>query len=134
MTDLEKMQRWLQTYPGWQDILQVDCTDPATGNSGLFCEGLEERSRQADILGNLQIGCRYRFTLYRRADRDGDARWLLDFQNWVQTQSAMGLAPCFGDVSHLEQLQAQKGSLKERGQTALYAVTLIADFTRVYER
>lgn len=137
MTDLEKMQQWLQTYPGWQDTLQVDCTDPAPGNAGLFCEGLEERTRQADIVGNLQIACRYRFTLYRRGGRNNgkeDALWLLDFQNWVQCQSACGLAPCFGDIPYLERLQAQKGTLKDRGQTGMYAVTLIADFTRVYER
>ena len=137
MTDLEKMQQWLQTYPGWQGALQVDCTDPVPGNAGLFCEGLEERTRQADIVGNLQFACRYRFVLYRRVSRDGgaaDARWLLDFQNWVQRQSTLGLAPHFGDVPHLEQMQAQKGMLKDRGQTSLYTVTLTADFTRVYER
>lgn len=137
MTDLEKMQQWLQTYPGWQGALQVDTTEPAPCNSGLFCEGLEERARQADILGNLQITCRYRFTLYRRTGRDEgaeDASWLLDFQNWVQCQSALGLAPHFGDVPHLERMQAQKGTLKDRGQTGLYAVILTADFTRAYER
>lgn len=137
MTDLEKMQQWLQTYPGWQDTLQVDITEPAPGNAGLFCEGLEERSRQEDVLGNLQIACRYRFTLYRQVSRDGDAEaaaWLLDFQNWAQQQSALGLAPHFGDIPYLEQLQAQKGTLKDRGQTGLYAVTLTADFTRIYQR
>ena len=137
MTDLEKMQQWLQTYPGWQDTLQVDCADPAPGNAGLFCEGLEERARQEDIAGDLQISCRYRFTLCRRVNRDGgetDAMWLLDFQNWVQRQNALGLAPRFGDVPYLEQMQAQKGMLKDRGQTALYAVTLTADFIKVYER
>ena len=137
MTDLEKMQQWLQTYPGWQDSLQVDCAEPAPGNAGLFCEGLEERARQADVLGNLQIACRYRFTLYRRVSRDNgaaDARWLLDFQNWVQSQSALMLAPHFGDVPHLERMQAQKGALRDCGQTGLYAVTLTADFTKAYER
>lgn len=135
MTALEKMQQWLQTYPGWQDTLQIDLTEPAPGNAGLFCEGLEERARQADILGNLQITCRYRFTLYRRVGRDSDeAQWLLDFQNWVQQQSALGLAPHFGDIPRLEQIQAQKGTLKDRGQTGLYAVTLTADFTKVYQQ
>jgi len=137
MTDLEKMLQWLQTYPGWSDALQADRTESVPGNTGLFCEGLEERARQEDVLGNLQITCRYRFTLYRRTDRDGsaeDASWLLDFQNWVQSQSALGLAPSFGDISHLERMQAQKGTLRDRGQTGLYAVTLTADFTRVYEQ
>ncbi len=137
MTDLEKMQQWLVSYPGWAETLQMDAIEFAPGNAGLFCDGLEERSRQTDVLGNLQITCRYRFTLYRRVSRDGeqaDALWLLEFQNWVQRQSALGLAPCFGDVPHQERMQAQKGALKDRGQTGLYAVTLLADFTRVYER
>ena len=37
MTELEKMQQWLQGYSGWQDALQIDCTEPAPGNIGLFC-------------------------------------------------------------------------------------------------
>ena len=134
MTDLEKMQNFLQTYPGWEGAVQVDNTQPAPGCIGLFCDGLEERSRQSDVQSNLQIACRYRFTLYRRADRAGDAGWVLDFQNWVQTQSALGRTPQFGDIPHLERMEAQKGSLKDRSQTALYAVTLLADFTRRYQR
>lgn len=135
MTDLEKMQQWLRSYPGWKDHLQIDATEPAPGNTGLFCDGLEERTRQADILGNLQIACRYRFTLCRRVGHDeAEAQWLLDFQNWVQRQNALGLAPRFGDVPRLERMEAQKGTLKDRGSTALYTVTLTADFTRIYER
>ena len=135
MTDLEKMQQWLQTYPGWEDTLQVDITEPVPGNAGLFCDGLEERSQQADVLGNRQIACRYRFTLYKRVSREHDAaHWLLDFQSWVQRHSALGLTPRFGDVPYLEQMTAQKGTLKDRDQTALYTVTLIADCTRIYER
>jgi len=135
MTDIEKMQNWLLSYPGWEDTIKLDVTEPTPGNAGLFCDGLEERSRQMDVLGNQQIACRYRFTLYRRAGRDAEnAVWLLDFQNWVQTQSALGLAPRFGDIPHLERMQAQKGTLKDRNQTALYAVTLLADFARTYER
>ena len=137
MTDLEKMQNWLQSYHGWVDSLQLDVTDSAPGNVGLFCDGLEERSRQRDIFGNLQITCRYRFTLNRRVSRDSgeaDALWLLEFQNWVQSQSALGLAPRFGDIPHLERMDAQKGNLKDRGQTTLYTVVLTAEFTRIYER
>ena len=135
MTDLEKMQQWLVSYPGWEDTLQLDVIEPVPGNTGLFCDGLEERSRQADVLGNLQIACRCRFTLCRRVSRDCDAaQWLLDFQSWVQQQSALGLTPRFGDIPRLERMEAQKGSLRDRGQTALYTVTLIADFTRIYQR
>lgn len=137
MKDLEKMYLWLQTYPQWESVLSVDFVEEAPGNAGLFPGGLEERSRQADVLGNLQIDCRYRFELHLHTlpQPDGAAyeSWLLDFQNWVQQQSAAGLAPHFGDIPAAEHLQAQKGKLKQRGQTAIYTVTLLADFTRVYE-
>lgn len=137
MTELDKMRQWLQSYPGWQDTLQVDFTEPAPGNAGLFSEGLEERSRQEDILGNLHIACRYRFALYwrrpGRTDGRDDAQWLLDFQNWVQQQNAAGLTPHFGDVLSRERLQAQKGALQNASQTGTYKLTLIADFMKVYE-
>ncbi len=136
MKDLEKMQSWLQTYPDWEDNLQVDFLEAAPGNAGLFPEGLEIRSRQVDVLGNQQVSCRYRFTLYRQMpgqeDSAADALWLLDFQGWVQQQSAAGLAPRFGDLPEQEHLQAQKGSLQQSGQTKVYAVTLVADFVRYY--
>ncbi len=137
MTDLEKMRAFLQTYPAWEDSLQIDFTEAAPGNAGLFPGGLEELSRREDVLGNLQIDCRYRFTLYRhtagQVDGTQNAQWLLDLQNWVQQQSAAGLTPHFGDVPARERLQAQKGTLQERTQTGTYAVTLIADFMKIYE-
>lgn len=136
MKDLEKMQNWLKTYPYWTDDLQVDFLESVPGNAGLYPEGLEIRSRQADVLGNQQVFCRYRFTIYRQTpgqeDSLEDAQWLLDFQDWVQRQSAAGLAPRFGDIPEQEWLQAQKGTLKKSGQTKVYAVTLVADFVREY--
>ena len=139
MTDLERLRQWLLTYPNWEDSLQVDFTEAQPGNAGLFPAGMEETGRREDVLGNLQIDCRYRFHLYRHAagqdDGTANAQWLLEFQNWVQQQSAAGLAPHFGDIPARERLQAQKGSLKETSQvgTGTYTVTLIADFMKVYE-
>jgi len=139
MTDLEKLRQWLMTYPGWDGTLQVDFMDPEPDNAGLFPEGLEETERREDILGNLQILCRYRFVLYRQMEgqQDGtrNAQWLLAFQNWVQQQSAAGLAPRFGDVPDQERIQARNGTLKKTDQvgTGTYTVTLIADFKKVHE-
>ncbi len=139
MTDLETLRRWLQTYPGWGDTLSVDFSEDGPGHAGLFPAGLEETGRQEDVLGNLQVSCRYRFALYRHAagqcDGTDNAQWLLDFQNWVQQQSAAGLTPHFGDVPSRERMQAHGGALKEvsRVGTGTYTVTLIADFIKVYE-
>lgn len=139
MTDLERLRQWLQGYPNWEESLQVDFTEVQPGNAGLFPNGLEETGRREDVLGNVQIDCRYRFILYRhtcgQTDGTANAQWLLEFQNWVQQQSAAGLAPHFGDVPSRERMQAQKGTLKEASQagTGTYMVTLIADFRKVYE-
>jgi len=139
MTDLEKLRQWLLTYPGWNSLLQVDYMDPGPGNAGLFPGGLEELHRKEDVLGNLQISCRYQFALHCQmaGQQDGasNAGWLLDFQNWVQAQSAAGLAPRFGDVPEQERLQARKGALKKADQvgTGTYMLTLMADFVKVYE-
>lgn len=139
MNDLEKLRKWLLTYPNWSEsgLLYVDYTDAVPG-LGLYPAGLEELGRQEDVLGNVTVKCRYHFALYRvtaaQEDKTEDAAWLLEFQQWVQQQSALGLAPQFGDVPGTERLRAQKGKLKEASQagTATYVVTLTADFTKIY--
>jgi len=139
MNDLEKLRKWLLTYPNWGEsgLMNVDYTDAVPG-MGLYPAGLEELSRQEDVLGNVTVKCRYHFALYRvtavQEDKTADAQWLLSFQQWVQQQSVTGLAPQFGDVPGAERLRAQKGKLKEASQagTATYVVTLTADFTKIY--
>lgn len=139
MNDLEKLRKWLLTYPNWGEsgLLYVDYTDAVPG-LGLYPAGLEELSRQEDVLGNVTVKCRYHFALYRvtaaQEDKTEDAVWLMDFQQWVQQQSVLGLAPQFGNVPGAERLRAQKGKLKEASQagTATYVVTLTVDFTKIY--
>lgn len=139
MSDLEKLRQWLLTYPQWEEggPMYIDYTDAVPG-LGLYPAGLEELSRQEDVLGNVTVKCRYHFALYRRTaaqeDKTKDAQWLLEFQRWVQQQSIMGLAPRFGDMPGAEQIRAQKGKLKEASQAgmATYAVTITADFTKIY--
>ena len=139
MTDLDKLRQWLATYPKWEEgRLHVEYTDALPGNLGLYPTGLEEVSRREDVLGNVAVKNRYRFVLYRVAARqennEENALWLLDFQNWVQKQSAAGLAPRFGDAPQQERLLAEKGKLKEGSQTGtgIYAVTLTAEFVKYY--
>lgn len=139
MEEIEKVRQWVQTFPRWDEDLHVDYTAAVPGNAGLFSLGLEEVSRQADILGNITAQCRYRFSLYRVAtgqqDNTENAAWLMEFQSWVQSQSARGLAPTFGDVPSRETIRAEKGRLKEGSQTGtgVYSVDLIAEFVKKYE-
>lgn len=135
MTDLEKLEQWLRSYPQWDSTLQVDFLEAGPGNAGLFPAGLEEKDRREDVLGNVQIACRYRFALHKRSFGRQDAQWLLDFQNWVQQQSVAGTVPHFGDIPEQERITAQKGALKstDRAGGGVYAVTLLADFVRTYQ-
>ena len=140
MTDLEKLKTWLATYPGWEDDKPffVDDATPKPGCVGLFPQGLEQLSLRRDITGGQKAACRYRFYLYRASaleeNQEENARWLLDFQNWVEAQSAGGLAPRFGDVPQEERLRAEGGRLQKTGKlgSGLYALTLTAEFTRIY--
>ena len=140
MTDLEKLKTWLAAYPGWEEDKPffVDDAAPKPGCVGLFPQGLEQVSLRRDITGGQKAACRYRFYLYRASaleeNQEENARWLLDFQNWVEAQSAGGLAPHFGDVPQEERLRAEGGSLQKTGKlgSGLYALTLTAEFTRIY--
>jgi len=138
MDELDKLRQWLLTYPKWDEggLLYIDYTDGMPGNSGLFPGGLEELSRKTDVLGRVTVRNRYHFALYRVAAGDEDntenARWLLEFQNWIQRQSVQGKAPVFGDEPSRERICAQKGRLRRDPQTgtSTYSVTLTVDCIR----
>lgn len=144
MTALEKIREWLASYPGF-DILsafQVDYTDQIPANGGIFPSGLVEVSRTEDILGNVTVVNQYNFGLYYVLEKaPGDdagaelnAGWIMDFQEWVQEQSARGLAPRFGDEGR-EIIRAQNGVLYEADEegTATYMVQLSVQFKKNYE-
>lgn len=143
-TDLDKLKAWIGTYPG-HDILgqfSVDYTDHIPGNGGIFPGGLMEIGRREDIFGNVTVQNQYNFGLYYVLTKspedlqgaEDNAEWLMDFQRWVQEQSARHLAPTFGDVPRTEQISAQNGTLygtDEEG-SAMYMVQLSVKFTKNY--
>ena len=134
---IDRMREFVLSYPGWEagGLLFLDYTDGVPGNGGLFPAGVTEVSFREDILGNRQADMRLQVFLYRcGAEEEKDARWLLDFQNWVAAQCALGNAPRLGDVPFRERLRAEKGKLvKTRGEGNLYSVMLTAEFTKTYE-
>ena len=137
MEKLEKLRQWLQQFPGWGDIkIQDDDLLPEPGNAGLYPKGLQERGRSQDLLGNTHISCREQFLLrFMTEKRENAADWLRSLQDWIQQQSARGLAPTFGDIPSRERVFAEKGCLKQADQTGtcVYEVMLVADFMKVYE-
>lgn len=137
MNALEKVKQWLLTYPAWDagGFMFIDYTDAVPGNMGLFPRGMETVKSREDVLGNRTVNSRYHFALYRVAQRrEEDAAWLLDFQEWVQQQSAAGLTPRFGDVESEERMWAGDGKLLKANPAGVvtYAVTLTAEFTKRY--
>lgn len=144
MTALEKITAFVRSYPG-ADILQdfrVDYTDQIPANGGLFPSGLVEISRKADLFGNVTVTNQYNFGLYyvfEKAPGDGagaavNAGWVMDFQEWVQEQSARGLAPVFGDDPKRERITAQNGVLysAEDEGLATYLVQLSVQFMKQF--
>lgn len=144
MTALEKITEFVKSYPG-ADILrefQIDFTDQIPANGGLFPSGLVEVSRKTDLFGNVTVTNQYNFGLYyvfEKAPGDGagaavNAGWLMDFQEWVQEQSARGLAPVFGDTPNREQIAAQNGVLYEAQDEGLatYMVQLSVQFIKIF--
>ena len=133
---LDSMRQWLETFPRWEGTLQLDYVDAAPGSTGLYPRGLTQLSRREDVLGNVAVRYRCSFLLRRVAGQsEENARWLLDFQNWVMEQDRLGLAPSFGDVPGTQRLQASEGKLESCKQvgSALYTVQLSVEFTKFYE-
>ena len=146
MTALEKIRDWIATYPGYNILadFQVDYTDQMAANSGgIFPSGLVEVGRTTDITGTVTVVNQYNFALYYtfyKAPGDAEgaaitADWLMDFQEWAQSQSIAGKAPVFGDRPRDERIIAQNGTLYEPDAegTALYAVQLSVQFMKIFE-
>lgn len=141
MNHLEMLRRWLVTFPKWEagGLLFTDYTDGQPGSSGLYSQGMEEVSRVTDVIGAVTAHCRWVFTLQRmtqlQQDNEADASWLMEFQQWVQQQSAAGLAPVFGDEPARERICARKGRLQNANEagTVRYSVELIVDYMKHYE-
>lgn len=143
MTALERIKKWIETYPNHSIIndFQVDYTDQIPNNGGIFPSGLVEVSRKRDILGNVAIQNQLNFGLYyvfvKSIDDDVgatyNADWIMDFQTWIQEQSAAGLAPVFGDEPRTESIKAQNGALygAEEEGTAMYMVQLSVNYTKI---
>lgn len=144
MTALEKITEFVKSYPK-ADILRdlrVDFTDQIPANGGIFPSGMVEISRKADLLGNVTVTNQYNFGLYyvfEKAPGDDtgaavNADWLMDFQEWVQAQSAAGTTPVFGDVPREEKITAQNGVLYEAQDEGLatYMVQLTVQFVKKF--
>lgn len=138
---IQTLLDWLKTYPEWTDEhIFVDSTHAMPGNVGLYPMGMEQFSVKEDVLGNVTVRNRNRFRLYRvsaaQAEEWDGARWIERFQNWVQQQSLLGLAPRFGDDPRTERIIAHSGKLHstDRVGTVRYTVELTVEYEKTAER
>lgn len=146
MSDLEKLRQWLSAYPGF-DIageFLVDYTDRIPASAGLFPAGLKEIGRSTDILGNVTVRNQYNFSIYTVLEKSpgdnitavGNAERVMNFQSWVREQSAMGLAPVFGDPEcGKEIIRAEDGAVYSASEEglAVYVIRISVLFGRRYE-
>ena len=133
---LEELTQWLQTFPKWEGVVQIDYADNVPGNIGLFPRGITELSSREDVLGNRKSRFSCAFVLRRAAGGRGEnAQWLLDFQNWIMEQDRLGLAPKFGDEPQTQRIRAFEGRLDAHKQVscAFYTVQLTVEFTKFFE-
>lgn len=142
---LERVREWLKSWPGCGKIgeIRADYTDQTTGG-GMYPRGITELGRSRDILGGAAVRQRLDFKLNfvlpkapgEDLEATENAEWLLEFQQWVQRQSAEGLAPRFGNTGQEnEKWTAAGGSLQQadEGGFAVYTAALSTEFTIKYE-
>ncbi len=132
MEELELLRQWLLSYPGWGAMpLHIDTLDHQPENAGLYPAGEELLQQKENLLGGVTQRLRQKFQL-RRMVWAGEAApgWLLELQRWVQEQSALGRVPALGEDCTL---RAENGKCAEADKgTAVYTLTLTAEFTRTY--
>ena len=145
-TALEKMRAFVAGFPQADVLaeLAIDYADRIPDAAGLFPSGLVEVRRRPDLLGNVTVENQYNFALYTvlpKAPGDDagatlNAEWCMAFQEWVQEQSVLGLAPTFGDDPRTERITAQNGAIysADAEGVAVYAIQISVSFTRHYER
>lgn len=141
MSSLEKLRTWIAGFFG-TERLWIDQFSPCPGNGSIAPLGMTQLSRQEDILGTVTVSNRWDLKIYfvlpKAREEDGaatdNARQIMEFQQWVQSQSIRGAAPVLGDVPEEERFVAQQGKLEEvKGEgTAVYSVKLSAFFTKIF--
>lgn len=139
MTDLQKVSRWVMTYPGWgkDEKLTIAYADAVPNHAGLYPTGVKQIAMHQDLLGNVTARYRYSFVIYRvvgmQTKQEENAQWLIDFQRWVYQQNYSGTVPQLGEGRTC--LRAENGRLYKTSQagTATFAVDLIAEFDASYK-
>ena len=116
---IQSVYHWLKTMPDLEG-LQPERLDAAPGASGLFCKGLRELSRTADILGGVRIRRSLTFTLCLHST----SREIPDFFLKLDTKNA----PLLGED---QTVTVTEGKLTKDDGTGIcrYEATITFTFT-----
>lgn len=118
---LEEVLQWLRTYPGLEE-LQVDGVLPQPGSCGLYPRGVREEACRETVLGQRIRQYRQTYLLRRNGlGKEAAARWLLDFQNWVNRQTQF---PQPGEQTRVRAQNGRLTAISPSGNTA-YETELI---------
>lgn len=140
---LAALAAFLQKAPALAGIrpIWVDNLPALPFSGGLFPGGRQPVALRADLLGRRRMRWRETFALrlklpHGRGSAPANAARLRSLAAWVAAESAAGKAPLFGNTDPgSETLAALAGSLETAGDigTAVYCVTLRAEYTELYE-
>ena len=121
---LEEVVRWLRTYPGLEG-LQVDGVSHQPGSCGLYPKGIRQESCRETVLGKRIRQYRQTYLLRLNGQgREATAKWLLEFQDWVDRQNAV---PPIGEQTRV---RAENGHLAalSSGGNATYETEIIVTY------
>ena len=136
MTVWQKLEQWLAAWPEMVPLAR-DGYGPAPDQASLMAEGSRELDRWQDALGNVTVEYRQDYSLHLCLARE-DGRpelWLERLGDWLLRQSALGLAPVFGDQPAAEGVAVSHPIQVKRSPegTAVYKMELSVTFRRRYE-
>lgn len=121
---LEAVRRWLEGFPGFQGVaFQLEHQSSHTDRGGIFPQGLSQKQRFEDILGDVRV--RWAWTAKMSARFPGEqAQLWLDLQSWVQENP-------FPVEGRQPAVRLEKGRLaKTDGNGWLYEAVLTMEATR----
>ena len=135
---LKYLRNWLSACPYIASPVTLEYLEATPGAVALFAEDARELSRRQDVVGNVWVTCRSRFSLLRRvprcSDGEGCTQWLLDLHSWLQEKSVRGETPQLGTYINRVRITAQESRLQEdtADGMGIYKVSLDVEYVKIY--
>lgn len=140
---IQKLRDFIASYPKIDRFgeAHIDWTDAEAGNYGIMPTGESVIRRVSDVTGFMTVYKQYNISLYAMEFTIDDivrletSGWLEEFTEWIEEQSALGLAPTLGDNPTDEYMTAQNGmlfELSDNGRTGRYQIQIQSFYEKHY--